>query len=831
MSQASMRRGDDVRSMMELLPWAHEIAPGVVLQKDDSLLQVFEYQARDIEGLTWAEIDHHAAQWEQAARLAEGSLTLQLIFKRRHLSVALDASQFVDPMAAQVDSWWRDTLAASPLFANRHFVAFHQAAPQADGWLGAIQHRLGEGAGVVDALRFALGNTFRPEAFAGLRERRLTDATRRLCGTTAAWLGSIGGVYAEPLIGERLAGFLKTCASPASGQTTLQDVDSLDAVCGCDTLTSAGPRLWQFEGTEGTRYAALLTLAGWPSPHTWPALLEPLYALPHEVDVVHTFRYATQAKSRQAIRAVRRYNESRIKSPVRHVADAAFGPSDSASGVDPGRQHNVRQTLDAEESLTVEKRVFGYANVTLVVWGTTPAETEAAARKVADVIQSIGFGVIRETLGSLAALRGSLPGSSRDLVAWQQLHTGNLFDAALLRTEDAGSPTIPWWTEQMQRPIPAVTILPTHRHTAVRYSPLVGSLGHFFVIGPPGNGKTTLTNFLASQMGRVGARIFHIDKDHSTRVTTLTHGGDYVDFGAGDVEFNPLALLGEPRHHSFLQQFVRSLLSAHGYTVNASDGERIAAALAALSAMEPSWHHLEALAPLLGSQVLQRELEPWLPGGALGRYFGGRRDTLHLSPHFGIELGKVLDDPIVAPRILLVLFYRLRDWLDQTDVRVPTLIDVQEARYFIQDPQFRSILIDFLTTIRRKMGMVALSTQSVQHLQDPAIWASIADTVMTRWFTANPQVRSEEWQTVYRQSLGLGAAHIEAIGAAVPMQDYVLWRPNQMRTVRLALPPHINATLRGDKRALSTLDRHLPQDAAARRRMDWRLAYIEDVLQ
>jgi type IV secretion system protein TrbE len=821
---------EDVRSTMELIPWLEEITPGVVLQKDDSLLVVFRYEALDIEGKTWDEIEHNAAQWEQAARLADETITVQMSVRRRAMDAALPAT-FADPMAGQVDAWWQAQCSTGALFVNEHTICFHRASLMGESLASALRFRLGEGASLGQAVRFAVGNALRPETYAALHRQRLLDEAGKLQSVARTILGAIGRLAATQLTGEALWAYLKAGVSPASTPAQVKAMGDMDIVTGTDFIESVGPRTWRFDGSGGTRYCTLMTLQSWPSPYTWPTLLEPLLSIPGTFHLQQTFRYASSAAARRAIRAARRYNESRIKSPVRLLADKVFGNSDNTSGTDPGRIHNVEETLAAEESLTAERRVFGYANVSLAVFGATIQAMEEAARALVDTIQSAGFGVVRETVGSLTAFRGTLPGSSRDIVSWQQIHTGNFIDAAPIRTEDCGSPTVAWWSDQMQKPVPAVAILPTHRRTAMLYSPLVGSLGHFFVIGPPGNGKTTLTNFLSSQLGRVGARICHIDKDHSTRVTTLTHGGQYVDFMAGDVQFNPFVMLHDTRHATFLAQFLQSLICAHGYVWSSSDSERVHQAILAMADLDPSWHHLEALAPTLGSQTLLDQLEPWLPGGAYGRYFGGRVDTLKLTSHFGIELGKVLDDPVVAPRVLHVLFHRLRDWLDRTDERVPTLVDVQEARYFVQDPYFRAILVDFLTTIRRKMGMVALSTQSVQHLQDPAIWASIADTVMTRWFTANPQVMSEEWQGIYRDTLGLSGAQIEAIGSAVPMRDYVLWRPQLTRTINLGLSAPIMATLRGDKRALAALDRHYPADSVARQGMAWRHAYIADVTQ
>ena len=63
---------------------------------------------------------------------------------------------------------------------------------------------------------------------------------------------------------------------------------------------------------------------------------------------------------------------------------------------DEGRELLAKEAGDALAKLDAEGQQYGFANISIVVYGSTPEECEDATRQVVGVIGNAGFGVIQE---------------------------------------------------------------------------------------------------------------------------------------------------------------------------------------------------------------------------------------------------------------------------------------------------------------------------------------------------------------------------------------------------------------------------------------------------
>jgi type IV secretory pathway VirB4 component len=58
-------------------------------------------------------------------------------------------------------------------------------------------------------------------------------------------------------------------------------------------------------------------------------------------------------------------------------------------------------------------------------------------------------------------------------------------------------------------------------------------VGHTFIVGPTGSGKSFLVSLLCMQwLKYAGAQVYALDKDQSLRCATYAVGGDWYDIGA-----------------------------------------------------------------------------------------------------------------------------------------------------------------------------------------------------------------------------------------------------------------------------------------------------------
>lgn len=791
---------------------------------------LYQYQGTDVDGVLQEDVDAMAAQLEKALALVDENVAVWTGAFRR-VATEYPGGRFIDEYAASLDAAWSEEMRSGTQYSNLHLIAFTYSARRGRGsMLKDIGGQVSDGRGFVRALSTALAAAFSEPRLEGAFAADFQRDAQRLQDVAGTVLGAIPQLRPLRLEGDGLRSILKLILNPASISQPVRPSrleTLLDAYLSDNSVRLEGRQII-FTGATTQRHAALISLKDWPEA-TRPGLIDGLLALPVELTVVQTFKGLHQGAAQRYIETTRKYNQQRRLS-LKDVALAKLTDSPLAQeDEDHGRNHNVRETNEALLAMRSERRVYGYFNLTLAVFGDSSASCEAAARMALDLIQGQGYVCVRESVGMLSAFKATLPGRHQDIVRWHFANTGHAADLAFTRTIETGERRSGYLTEQLARPCPALMLLPTEHSTPYWYDLLHGQVGHTLIIGPTGGGKTVLTNFMAMQFARYGeANIIRLDKDYSCFIPTMLTNGVHIDLTSGDVKLNPWRLVRQPQHRAWLARFCKGLLVSHGYGWSSEDDVTVKRALDSLAHLPDAEVHIQGFADSLGSEALRRELAPWLPGGSMSHLFGSEVDNFEVSTNCCIEMGNLLVDPIASPRLIDYLTYRIRMLLEQQTLK-PTLIDIQEAWAFLADPLFRREIDNWLKTLRKKLASVILSTQSLQDAAASEVFGSIGDNVPTRIFLPNTQARGEKWRRLYKEALGLNDAQVSRIAEALPYRDFYLVRGAFSRMLMFRLPAHILAGLRSDKRALNLLRQCMPTDPVARRAWDWKQAFVDEL--
>src|SRR6185312_12511220 len=98
-----------LRSYAEVLPWFRQIAPGLVLNLDGTLLALFDYDALSLESTSETEMDAAVDTMEIALRgFDEHNCLWTFLDKRRHRYTR--RLPLANPVADYVDEAWCRTL-------------------------------------------------------------------------------------------------------------------------------------------------------------------------------------------------------------------------------------------------------------------------------------------------------------------------------------------------------------------------------------------------------------------------------------------------------------------------------------------------------------------------------------------------------------------------------------------------------------------------------------------------------------------------------------------------------------------------------------------------
>ncbi len=138
---------------------------------------------------------------------------------------------------------------------------------------------------------------------------------------------------------------------------------------------------------------------------------------------------------------------------------------------------------------------------------------------------------------------------------------------------------------------------------------------------------------------------------------------------------------------------------------------------------------------------------------------------------------------VVLP-VLTYLFHRLEDRFDGR----PTLLILDEAWVYLDNPLFAARIREWLKVLRKKNVSVIFATQSLADVADSAIAPAIIESCPQRIFLANDRAIEPQARAAYER-FGLNDRQIELIAQATPKRHYYLQSRRGNRLFELGLGP------------------------------------------
>src|SRR6202041_2880144 len=305
--------------------------------------------------------------------------------------------------------------------------------------------------------------------------------------------------------------------------------------------------------------------------------------------------------------------------------------------------------------------------------------------------------------------------------------------------------------------------------TPFRLSLHVGDGGHTLIVGPTGAGKSVLLTMLALQFRRyTGARVFVFDKGGSARATILGLGGQHYDLGAeGAIAFQPLARIDDDTVRAWAAEWIAGLLGHEQVEITPETKDMVWSALGSLASAPVAERTLTGLSVLLQSNRLRQALQPYTLTGPYGRLLDADHDRLGHGDVQGFEMEELMHGKSAVLPVLTYLFRRLEERFDGE----PTLLILDEAWVFLDDPLFSNRIREWLKTLRKRNVSVIFATQSLTDIERSPIAPALIESCPSRIFLPSPQAPEPQLRGVY-ESFGLNDRQIELIARARPKRDY-----------------------------------------------------------
>ena len=768
--------------LADLLNYAAMVDDGVIVGKNGSFMASWLYQGDDNASSTDEQREMVSFRINQALSGLGNGWMVHVDAVRRPAPNYTEAglSHFTDPVSAAIDEERRRLFEGLGTMYEGYFVLTITYYPPLLSQSKFVELMFDDEAKAPDhkARTRGLINYFNREC-ANI-ESRLSSAVKlsRLRGQ------KVVNEDGSSVTHDHFLRWLQFCVTGLSHPVILPSNPMyLDAIIG-------GQELWA--GTVpkiGRKFIQAVAIEGFPLEST-PGILTALGEQPCEYRWSSRFIFMD---THEAVAHLDKYRK-KWKQKIRGFFDQVFNTN--TGSIDQDAMSMVADAESAIADVNSGLVAQGYYTSVVILMDDNRDRLDVSARQVEKAINRMGFAARVETINTMEAYLGSLPGHGVENVRRPLINTMNLSDLL---------PTSTIWTGMNQAPCPmypplapALMQCVTHGSTPFRLNLHVSDVGHTFMFGPTGAGKSTHLALIAAQLRRYpGMTIFAFDKGMSIYPLVKATGGKHYTVAADDdkLAFCPLQFLETKGDRAWAMEWIDTILALNNVVTTPEQRNLIGEAIMSLhkSAVKNDDAKGTGSHPVTISDFvttvqdnrISEALHQYTVDGTMGHLLDAEEDGLSFSDFTVFEIEELMNlgDKYALP-VLLYLFRRIERSLHGQ----PAVIILDEAWLMLGHPVFRAKIREWLKVLRKANCLVLMATQSLSDAANSGILDVIVESTATKIFLPNVYARDEDTAALYRR-MGLNARQIEILATAIPKRQYYYVSENGRRLYDLALGP------------------------------------------
>lgn len=773
--------------LADMLIYAAMVDDGVVVGKNGSFIAAWLYKGEDNASSTDEQREMVSFRINQALSSLGSGWMVHVDAVRRPAPNYMDAglSSFPDPVSAAIDEERRRLFESMGTMYEGCFVLTVTWLPPLLVQRRFIELMFDDDAKVPDhkAHTRRLIDTFKRECAS--IEVRLSSAIKleRLCGS------KISTEEGKVITHDGLLRWLQFCITGINQPIQLPSNPMyLDAILGGQELFGGVvPKV-------GRHFIQTVAIQGFPLDST-PGMLTALGELGCE------YRWSSRFIFMDGHEAVKHFDKFRKKwkQKIRGFFDQVFNTN--TGSID---QDAVSMVGDAEAAMAEINSGMvaqGYFTSVVVLMQEDREKLNTAARQIEKAINRLGFAARIESINTMDAYLGSLPGHGVENVRRPLINTMNLADLL---------PTSTIWSGINHAPCPLYPPLApplmhcvTHGATPFRLNLHVRDLGHTFMFGPTRSGKSAHLGLIAAQLRRYpGMTIYAFDKGMSIYPLAKAVGGKHFVVAGDDdkLAFCPLQFLDLKSDRAWAMEWIDTLLALNGLTSTPNQRNEIGNAIMSMHASGA--RTLSEFSVTIQDEAVREAIRQYTIDGNMGHLLDADEDGLSLSAFTVFEIEELMNlgEKYALP-VLLYLFRRI----ERNLAGQPAAIILDEAWLMLGHPVFRARIRVWLKTLAKLNCLVLMATQSLSDAANSGILDVILESTATKIFLPNIYARDEDTAALYRR-MGLNSRQIDILATAIPKRQYYYVSEGGRRLYDLALGPlamsFIGAT---DKDSVTTI--------------------------
>lgn len=283
------------------------------------------------------------------------------------------------------------------------------------------------------------------------------------------------------------------------------------------------------------------------------------------------------------------------------------------------------------------------------------------------------------------------------------------------------------------------------------------AVAHTALIGPTGQGKTTLFSFLAGQAMRFpDLNVYFFDRNNGAKIFAMALDAPYIRFDGDEksTSLNPFALEDTGDNRAFLRTWLRDIT---GGTDALSEQEIARAVTTAYEYLRPEERLLKNLykscfsppsnntTGLLKPGKMRAELARWISNEQYGRIFNSVEDNLDMTAnqYMGFDFTTIFQDSVLAPAVISYVMHRIH--MVASAKGTPSMIMIDETAPMLEHPMFKDSFIVGLREGRKKRQAFLCAFQQPKFLDDHGLGDVIRGQCQTVIFFRNPQANESDY--------------------------------------------------------------------------------------
>ena len=745
------------QGLSDLLNYAHIVNPGTIYLKDGALMRSVRYLAPDLGSAGDAEADGVNEVFNRMVLNLSDGWMLHIDDIRVPASAYPDMAEFPCTVAQMIDYERRMQYESiGEHYENMQILTFVWKFPKES---------------VKISKSFFIENLDESEKYVSLNDlvSEFEQTVSRCTNTLSAYFNI------EPLDSADMLTFLNMCIS---GKFKAMPVPPADMFL--DVLLASEPFTGGMAPMVGNKHIKVLSILGTELEQTYMGILEALSSYPLVYRVSNRFIPFSRHTGEKELKRYRKQWNNKITGFLGLIGEALLNkPSKNQDEHAEVMKDEVKNAIAWNNSGRV---VFGFWTCEIVFMHEDMSVLNYAINDFQGALDKIGFNSYEEDTNAVDAFLGTIPGHGSCNVRRVFLNSKQLGQVLPLSSVWAGDDRVSR-SSFLPKDAPVCFMADTSGSTPFRHNVDHEDIGHTATIGPTGAGKTTFQQFMMTQFYRYPqAHGFIFDKDLSQYGWTYAMGGKHYNIGEDSkLGFAPFKRLETETERKQANQFLTLLCELQNIEITTKIRQHISQAINSLATTAIDEDRSISRLEMLAHEDIKEAIHFYTLKGSFSM-LDSMTDSIEDGYLHCFEMGWLIkqDKQYYLP-ILMHIFNRISNFLNEADKAKPTFVFLEEAWQYLDHEVFRKFIIDWAKTFRKFNARLWVATQSLNDLYDSATrtlkpsTAAILEACSTRIYLPNDKMDKSTEELYYQ--IGLTERQVEIIKTATPKRDYYLVRP------------------------------------------------------